>query len=60
MEQACRYRRRPAYRASHIRKIKDLDLYAGYFTEVYNKAWAGHGGMKHIKTGTGKRNVQTI
>jgi hypothetical protein len=38
----------PAYRADHARK-KDLDLYAGYFTDVYNQAWAGHGGMKQLK-----------
>jgi len=38
----------PHYRAAHI-DIKKLDLYAGYFTEVYNKAWAGHGGMKLLK-----------
>ena len=38
----------PAYRAAHIH-IRDLDKYAGYFTEVYNKAWAGHGGMKQMK-----------
>jgi hypothetical protein len=38
----------PAYRAAHI-DIRQLDLYAGYFTEVYNKAWAGHGGMKQLK-----------
>jgi hypothetical protein len=38
----------PAYRADHIDK-KHLDRYAGYFTEVYNKAWAGHGGMKQMK-----------
>jgi hypothetical protein len=37
-----------AYRADHI-DIHNLDLYAGYFTEVYNKAWAGHGGMKQMK-----------
>ncbi len=38
----------PSYRAAHI-NIRDLDRYAGYFTEVYNKAWAGHGGMKQMK-----------
>ena len=38
----------PAYRAAHI-DIKKLDLYAAYFTEVYNKAWASHGGMKQLK-----------
>jgi len=38
----------PSFRAAHISK-KNLDLYAGYFTDVYNKAWAGHGGMKQLK-----------
>jgi hypothetical protein len=38
----------PGFRAAHIDK-RDLDRYAGYFTEVYNKAWAGHGGMKQMK-----------
>jgi len=38
----------PSYRAAHI-SIRDLDRYAGYFTEVYNKAWAGHGGIKQMK-----------
>jgi len=38
----------PAYRAAHM-DIKQMDLYAEYFTEVYNKAWAGHGGMKQLK-----------
>lgn len=38
----------PSYRVEHIR-IRELDKYAAYFTEVYNKAWAGHGGMKQMK-----------
>jgi hypothetical protein len=38
----------PSFRAAHI-EIRELDRYAGYFTEVYNKAWAGHGGMKQMK-----------
>jgi GNAT superfamily N-acetyltransferase len=36
------------YTAEHIDK-KNLDKYANDFTIVYNKAWAGHGGMKQIK-----------
>jgi hypothetical protein len=36
------------YTAEHINK-KNLDKYANDFTIVYNKAWAGHGGMKQIK-----------
>ena len=38
----------PAFRAAHMDK-KQMDFYAGYFTDVYNKAWAGHGGMKQLK-----------
>jgi hypothetical protein len=38
----------PAYRAAHMHK-KNMDLYAGYFTDIYNQAWAGHGGMKQLK-----------
>mgnify|MGYP003330345492 CR=1 FL=1 len=36
-----------AFSAKHARK-NDLDKYAADFTEVYNKAWAGHGGMKQL------------
>ncbi len=36
------------YTAEHIDK-KKLDKYANDFTVIYNKAWAGHGGMKQIK-----------
>ena len=37
----------PGFRAEHIRKNK-LEKYAADFTEVYNQAWAGHGGLKHL------------
>jgi hypothetical protein len=37
----------PAYSARHINK-KQLDKYAEDFTIVYNKAWAGHGGIKQL------------
>ncbi len=33
--------------AKHIKKNK-LEKYADDFTEVYNKAWAGHGGLKQM------------
>lgn len=29
-------------------KKNNLEKYAGDFTEVYNKAWAGHGGLKQM------------
>ena len=37
----------PAFSAKYIQK-NDLKTYANHFAEVYNKAWAGHGGMKQI------------
>ena len=38
----------PSFRAEHIDK-KHLEKYAADFTTVYNKAWAGHGGLKELK-----------
>lgn len=38
----------PNFRAEHIKK-NQLDRFAGDFTTVYNKAWAGHGGMKQLE-----------
>ncbi|RYY52783.1 MAG: hypothetical protein EOO09_20315 [Chitinophagaceae bacterium] len=38
----------PALRAEHMRK-SDLPKYARDFATVYNRAWAGHGGMKKIE-----------
>jgi len=35
------------FRAEHI-KINMLEKYAEDFTIVYNKAWAGHGGLKQL------------
>ena len=37
----------PNYRATYINK-KELNKYAADFTTVYNKAWAGHGGLKEM------------
>ncbi|MFI5187289.1 MAG: hypothetical protein ACHQF0_11225 [Chitinophagales bacterium] len=37
----------PAYHAMHIRKNK-LEKFALDFTTIYNKAWAGHGGLKQL------------
>ena len=37
------------FSASYLRK-KDLAKYAADFSEVYNKAWAGHGGLKQMST----------
>ncbi len=38
----------PGFSAAHIRKDQ-LEKFAADFTTVYNKAWAGHGGMKAIE-----------
>lgn len=38
----------PDYKAVHI-DTKQLEKFAGDFTTVYNKAWAGHGGAKEMK-----------
>ncbi|MBI3137298.1 MAG: hypothetical protein HYZ15_01800 [Sphingobacteriales bacterium] len=45
----------PAFSARHIRK-NQLEKYAADFTTIYNKAWAGHGGMKELK----KEQVLTL
>ena len=38
----------PNYRSENIKK-NQLEKYAKDFTIVYNKAWAGHGGMKQLE-----------
>src|ERR1043165_548492 len=38
----------PAYKARHIKK-NQLEKFADDFTIVYNKAWAGHGGIKEFR-----------
>ena len=37
----------PKFSSAHIKKA-ELDRFARDFTIVYNKAWAGHGGMKQL------------
>ena len=39
------------FSARHIQK-NDLKTYASHFAEVYNKAWAGHGGLKQMEERT--------
>jgi hypothetical protein len=39
--------RDPNFSSSHIKK-NQLDKFAADFTKVYNKAWAGHGGIKQL------------
>ena len=38
----------PGFSARHIKK-NELDKFAQDFTTIYNKAWAGHGGLKELK-----------
>ncbi len=38
----------PDYTAMHIKK-NQLEKFAADFTTIYNKAWAGHGGLKQLK-----------
>jgi len=38
----------PSFSVKHIEK-NNLNQYAEHFTEVYNAAWAGHGGLKQLK-----------
>jgi hypothetical protein len=38
----------PSFRAEHLRK-NQLEKYVLDFTTIYNKAWAGHGGLKQLK-----------
>ncbi len=37
----------PAFSSAHIRK-NQIEKFASDFTIVYNKAWAGHGGLKEL------------
>lgn len=41
----------PNYKAVHI-KANQLEKFAKDFTTVYNKAWAGHGGLKQMEERT--------
>jgi len=38
----------PNYSSAHIKK-NQLEKFAADFTTVYNKAWAGHGGLKQLE-----------
>ncbi len=42
------YEKDPAFSSSHIYKDQ-LEKFAGDFATVYNKAWAGHGGLKEMR-----------
>lgn len=46
-ERHARYDSDPDFTAQHINK-NQLEKFAGDFATVYNKAWAGHGGLKQM------------
>ncbi len=48
IERHAQYEQDPAFSVKHISK-NNLEKYAGDFVEVYNAAWAGHGGLKELK-----------
>lgn len=49
----------PDFEARRVEK-KHLNKYAKDFTEVYNKAWAGHGGGKSLEERTVQKMFQTM
>jgi hypothetical protein len=49
----------PNYKAVHIKK-NQLDKFAADFTIVYNKAWAGHGGMKQMDEKVVRKMFQSM
>lgn len=49
----------PNYSAVHIKK-NQLDKFAADFTKVYNKAWAGHGGLKQLEEKVVRKMFRTM
>jgi hypothetical protein len=49
----------PDYKALHI-KADQLEKFARDFTTVYNKAWAGHGGLKQMEERTVTKMFQSM
>lgn len=47
------------YSAAHIKK-NQLDKFARDFTIVYNKAWAGHGGLKQLEEKVVRKMFQSM
>ncbi|MDE3248018.1 MAG: hypothetical protein KGO82_05130 [Bacteroidota bacterium] len=47
-ERHAMYAADPGYKALHIKK-NQLEKFARDFTTIYNKAWAGHGGLKEMR-----------
>lgn len=46
-ERHAKYEANPDFTSKHISK-KELEKFAGDFAAIYNKAWAGHGGLKQM------------
>ncbi|MCD2425755.1 hypothetical protein LQ567_23425 [Niabella pedocola] len=49
----------PDYSSDNIKK-NNLDKYAREFTIVYNKAWAGHGGLKQMEEKVARKMFQSM
>lgn len=49
----------PNFSSAHIKK-NQLDKFAKDFTVVYNKAWAGHGGMKQLEEKVVRKMFQSM
>ena len=49
----------PNYRATMIKK-SEIEKYAKDFTNIYNKAWAGHGGGKSLEEKTVQKMFKTM
>lgn len=49
----------PNYSSAHIKK-NQLDKFAADFTIVYNKAWAGHGGLKQLEEKVVRKMFQSM
>ncbi|MGJ7033911.1 hypothetical protein [Niabella hirudinis] len=49
----------PNYSSDNIKK-NNLDQYARDFTIVYNKAWAGHGGLKQMEEKVARKMFQSM
>src|SRR5215204_4976183 len=49
----------PNFSSSHIKK-NQLDKFARDFTIVYNKAWAGHGGLKQLDEKVVRKMFQSM
>jgi len=51
--------RDPNFSSAHIKK-NQLDKFAKDFTTIYNKAWAGHGGLKQLEEKVVRKMFQSM